>query len=48
MTSLSQDNNEQIEVLDSNDEECSSLYPSENFKLTTTPNDFNISTILSF
>lgn len=48
MTSLSQDNNEQIEVLDSNDEECSSLYPSENFKLTTTPNDFNISTIISF
>lgn len=48
MTSLSQDNNEQIEVLDSNDEEYSSLYPSENFKLTTTPNDFNISTIISF
>ncbi|MFK5041726.1 GmrSD restriction endonuclease domain-containing protein [Glaesserella parasuis] len=25
-----------------------SLYPSENFKLITTPNDFNISTIISF
>ena len=24
------------------------LFPTENFKLTTTPNDFNISTIISF
>ena len=29
-------------------EENESLYPSETFKLTTTPNDFNISTIISF
>ncbi|VEF00219.1 DUF262 domain-containing protein [Neisseria canis] len=33
-----------------NDEQDNSenLYPVENFKLTTTPNDFNISTIISF
>lgn len=48
MTNFNPNGNEQIEILDSDDEECSSLYPSENFKLTTTPNDFNISTIISF
>lgn len=48
MTNFNPNENEQIEILDSDDEECSSLYPSENFKLTTTPNDFNISTIISF
>ncbi|WP_245872656.1 GmrSD restriction endonuclease domain-containing protein [Avibacterium endocarditidis] len=38
------------ETLLDNDEVDSSesLYPSENFKLVTTPNDFNISTIISF
>ncbi len=34
-------------VSDDCDDEIS-LYPSETFKLTTTPNDFNISTIISF
>lgn len=37
------------EIFDNEDSENNeSLYPSENFKLTTTPNDFNISTIISF
>lgn len=33
---------------DEDNDNTESLYPSENFKLTTTPNDFNISTIISF
>lgn len=40
--------NENLDILDDEMVDDESLYPIENFKLTTTPNDFNISTIISF
>lgn len=40
----------ELDILNNEDsfEKDGNLYPIENFKLTTTPNDFNISTIISF